>query len=248
MTVALILHIIRVFITASYKAPREINWLIGVALLAMVVGLLFTGTVIKWDQEAYEALAHFTWVADSLGIFGLPLTEEFAVGVPMVTRVYMWHISFLPLVTGALIGLHLFYVKHHKLSLKPGTTAPVPMIRFTQHLAFLKRAGIGAFTLICGLAVFIAPPLGEAPILGLEVTKPPWQFVWIYALENLWVPSLIVVPPLLFLALASVPFIDRSPETEWRKRPVAMAILAFTLVAFTALILWGKFTTMTHSM
>ena len=42
----------------------------------MMVGLLFTGTVLKWDQEAYEALAHFTWVADGLGILGVPLTDE----------------------------------------------------------------------------------------------------------------------------------------------------------------------------
>jgi ubiquinol-cytochrome c reductase cytochrome b subunit len=102
--------------------------------------------------------------------------------------------------------------------------------------------------LICLLALTISPPLGNAPIMGLEVTKPPWQFVWIYALENIWVPSLIVAPFLIGFCLISIPFIDRSPETDPKKRPIAMIILWGTIILFTALILWGKFTTMTHSM
>ncbi len=102
--------------------------------------------------------------------------------------------------------------------------------------------------LICLLALVIAPPLGNQPVLGIEVTKPPWQFVWIYALENLWVPSLIIVPPLIILFFASVPFVDQSKERRWRKRPIAMAVLVFTIVLFAALIIWGKVTTMTHSM
>jgi ubiquinol-cytochrome c reductase cytochrome b subunit len=84
--------------------------------------------------------------------------------------------------------------------------------------------------------------------MGLEVTKPPWQFVWIYALENLWVPSLIVAPAVILLGLVAVPFVDRSEERHWKKRPLAMAVLAFTLLFFAGMILWGKVTTMTHSM
>lgn len=248
LTVTLILHMVRVFTTASYKKPREVNWLLGVGLLVMMVTLMFTGTVIKWDQEAYEALAHFLWVAKIFGIFGLPLTEEFSPGVPLISRLYMAHISLLPIVTMLILGLHLFYVKYYGLSPLPDLKGEKKTIKFTQHLTYLQRAGAGIFALVCLLALVIAPPLGEAPILGMEVTKPPWQFVWIYALENLWVPSLIVVPPVLIILLLSVPFLDRSEERYWKRRPVAMAILGFTILAFTTLILWGKFTTMTHSM
>ena len=247
LTVTLILHMIRVYITASYKKPREVNWLIGVGLLILVVNFLFTGTVIKWDQEAYEALDHFLWVAERLGPVGLPLTEKFSPGVPLLNRIYMAHISLLPMVTLLLLGLHLFYVKYHKLSSIPGE-AEGPAIKFTQHGAYLRRAGIGIFTLICLLALLIAPPLGDPPIAGLEVTKPPWQFVWIYALENIWVPSLIVAPVLIVLGLVMVPFVDRSEERSWKKRPVAMAVLILTLLFFAALIIWGSVTTMTHSM
>lgn len=248
LTVTLILHMMRVFWTASYKKPREVNWLVGVVLLLLMVGLLFTGTVIKWDQEAYEALAHFTWVGEKLGILGLPLTERFAEGVPMVSRVYMWHISLLPIVTLPVLGLHLFYIRHHKLSPLPESPAGGRTIRFTDHLLYLQKAGAGVVTLICLLALVIAPPLGQAPVHGLEVTKPPWQFVWIYALENLWVPSLIVAPLILVLGLVLVPFVDRSDKRHWRDRPVAVAVLALTLLLMGGLIIWGKVTTMTHSM
>ncbi len=248
LSVTMVLHMIRVFYTASYKFPREFNWLIGVGLLLFMVCFLFTGTVLKWDQEGYEALAHFLWVADRMWIFGLPFTENFIEGIPLLTRIYMGHISLLPLLTIPLLGLHIFYIKYYQLSPLPDGTGRGSVIPFTQHMAYLQRAGIGVFFLICLLALTIAPPLGEAPVLGMEVTKPPWQFVWIYSLENLWVPSLIVVPPVLIALLLSVPFVDRSEERDWKKRPIARKVLAATLFVFTALILWGKFTTMTHTM
>ena len=248
LTVTLVLHMIRVFMTASYKKPREVNWLIGVGLLFMMVNLLFTGTVLKWDQEAYEALDHFLWVAEKLGPLGVPVTEQFAQGVPLLSRIYMAHISLLPILTLGLVGLHLFYVKFHKLSSLPEQTEPGPSIKFTQHMAYLRRAGAGVFALICLLALTISPPLGNQPILGLEVTKPPWQFVWIYALENLWVPSLIVAPLVISIVLVAIPFVDRGEERHWKKRPIATLFLALTVTAFLALILWGKFTTMTHTM
>jgi len=248
LTVTMTLHAIRVFFTASYKNPREINWLIGIGIMVMMVTLLFTGTVLKWDQEAYEALAHFLWVADQMGVFGIPLTEAFAQGVPLLSRIYMAHISLLPIIVIMMIGLHLFYIKYHKLSQLPDATKPAENIPFTQHMAYLRRSGVGIFLLICLLALTLSPPLGEEPILGLEVTKPPWQFVWIYALENIWVPFLIVAPPIIVGFLAAIPIVDQSKERYWKKRPLAMIILIGFIATFGGLIIWGTVTTMTHSM
>ena len=216
--------------------------------MMMMVTLLFTGTVLKWDQEAYEALAHFLWVADQMGVFGIPLTEAFAQGVPLLSRIYMAHISLLPIIAIMMIGLHLFYIKYHKLSQLPDATKPAENIPFTQHMAYLRRSGVGIFLLICLLALTLSPPLGEEPILGLEVTKPPWQFVWIYALENIWVPFLIVAPPIIVGFLAAIPIVDQSKERYWKKRPLAMIILIGFIATFGGLIIWGTVTTMTHSM
>tara|TARA_B100000686_G_scaffold353884_1_gene461335 strand:+ start:587 stop:1600 length:1014 start_codon:yes stop_codon:yes gene_type:complete len=248
LTVTMVFHMIRVYISAAYKNPREINWLIGVAMLVIMVMLLFTGTVIKWDQEGYEALAHFLWVAKKLDILGLPMMQEFAPNVPLLSRVYMAHISLLPIVTFGLVGLHLFYVKHHKLSSRTDSSDSGKEILFTDHMAYLRGAGAGIFFVICLLALLIVPPLGEKPVLGMEVTKPPWQFVWIYALENFWVPTLIVAPVFWLGALVSVPFLDRNAERRLDKRPAARAALWFTLVFFVGLIILGTFTKMTHTM
>ena len=68
LTVTMMLHMLRVYFTASYKNPREVNWLTGIVLLLIIVNLLLTGTVLKWDQEAYEALDHFLWTVERMGI------------------------------------------------------------------------------------------------------------------------------------------------------------------------------------
>ncbi len=248
LTVTMILHILRVYFTASYKKPREVNWLTGVVLLLIIVNLLFTGTVLKWDQEAYEALDHFLWTVERMGIFGFPLTEAFAQGVPLLSRIYMAHISMLPLVLIPILGLHLFYMKLHKVSPKPDKPTGGRTIQFSQHLAYVTRAGAGIFTVICLLALTIAPPLGEKAVLGMEITKPPWQFVWLYALENIWVPFLVVAPLVLTMTLLVIPFVDRSEETHWKKRPVAIAFVAILVVGIIGLIIWGTVTTMTHEM
>ena len=56
--VMMIIHLLRVLFYGSYRKPRELHWLFGVALFVVMVGLVFTGTILKWDQEASEALAH----------------------------------------------------------------------------------------------------------------------------------------------------------------------------------------------
>ena len=100
----------------------------------------------------------------------------------------------------------MFYVKYNKLSPKPDKPGSGKEIMFTDHMVYLAQAGSGIFFVICLLALTIAPPLGKMPVLGMEVTKPPWQFVWIYALENLWVPTLIVAPVFGWGLFCSFPF------------------------------------------
>ena len=72
----------RVFVTGSYKRPREANWLIGLGLLAITLGLVFTGTVLKWDQEGFEALGHNVEIGNLLGAFGFWFSPEFTPSLP----------------------------------------------------------------------------------------------------------------------------------------------------------------------
>ena len=51
--IALFIHVVRVFLAGAYKKPREMNWLIGLALLGAVIGLAFTGQLLPWNQAGY---------------------------------------------------------------------------------------------------------------------------------------------------------------------------------------------------
>jgi quinol-cytochrome oxidoreductase complex cytochrome b subunit len=76
------------------------------------------------------------------------------------------------------------------------------------------------------LAVVFPRGVGPNPVEGIEVTKPPWMFWWLFILEN-WVglKGILYGTGGLFVLLAAIPFIDRSPKRLWRKRPVAMVCL-----------------------
>jgi len=248
VVVCVSLHVLRTFVTASFKNPREINWLSGVILLGIIGGFIFTGTTLKWDQEAYEALEHNLWVAKKLGPFGFVLSENFTESVSMLGRLYGMHTSFLPIIFFPLIALHLALQQFHGLSQKPLDQNKMGFIPFTAHMKHLVFNGLGLFALISTLALFILPPLGNTPVIGIEVTKPPWMFLWIYALENRWVPFLIFAPAILFLLLIMVPFFERTDVTipQKRKLPIAIFLLGVLFIVF--LIILGYFTTEGHTM
>lgn len=249
VTVSVILHMIRIFITASFKKPRELNWIIGVLLLSVLFGFIFTGTVLKWDQEAVEALEHHLWVVNKLGPIGIWLGKGLTETVSMLGRLYALHISFMPLMLVFLIMLHLFLIKIHALSPLPWQKeGEGTKILFIEHLKKLGLYGLGTFLIILLLTLTIEPPLGSEPVMGIEITKPPWMFLWLYSLENMWMPFLIIAPLLIFLLLFLVPFIDRGEERGPFKRKISMVILIISILIFIGLIINGAITSVTHTM
>ncbi|MDP9251157.1 MAG: cytochrome b N-terminal domain-containing protein, partial [Chloroflexota bacterium] len=97
-----LLHLGRIFVTGSYKRPREANWLIGLGLMASTLGLIFTGTVMKWDQEGYEALGHYVETGKLLGALGFWFSGDFEASLPLLGRLYVAHVVILPAL-GALL-------------------------------------------------------------------------------------------------------------------------------------------------
>ena len=63
LIIVAVLHLIRVFVTGAYRPPRELNWLIGVAMLLLVVAANFTGYLLPWDQLAFWAITVGTSMA-----------------------------------------------------------------------------------------------------------------------------------------------------------------------------------------
>ncbi len=247
--VTVLLHLLRIFITGAYKRPREANWLIGVSLLVITVGFIFTGTVLKWDQEAYEAMLHNMAFSQLLGGMGTWFSQSFTLSVPMLARLYAVHIAVLPALLLILIAVHLMLVKYHGISPRPtaearaGTWGKEGAGRFSAHLR--RMGGYGLWLLVlAGLFALIWPaPLGYAPVPGQEVTKPPWMFLWLYAFED-WVgiAGLFWAPTAFFALLALVPFLDRSSYLAPRRRPVALALGAALLLFLIGLSLYVALT------
>lgn len=75
LIVVAILHLIRVFVTGSYRPPRELNWLIGVAMLLLVLGANFTGCLLPWDQLAFWAITVGTSIISYIPLIGQWLTQ-----------------------------------------------------------------------------------------------------------------------------------------------------------------------------
>ncbi|GAW91939.1 cytochrome b N-terminal domain-containing protein [Calderihabitans maritimus] len=236
--ITVILHLLRVFIYGSYKRPREINWLLGVVLFFVMTGLYYTGTILKWDQEAFEALAHAEEAAKFLGIFGILFSDEFAQGVPLLTRMYSLHVSMLPILVLGLLAVHLLLVKCLKISPLPwGHANTGQKQKFSQHLVKLIGFGLVLSGILILLAVLRPPAIGPVPVEGIEATKPPWLFLSIFSIEN-WTGlyGLLITAAFLGLALVVVPFIDRAATNNigQRKSIVVSGVLIFVIaVALT---------------
>jgi ubiquinol-cytochrome c reductase cytochrome b subunit len=119
MYVLAALHLIRIFFHGSYKRPREGNWLIGVSMFGLTLLAIFTGTVLKWDQEGYEALAHNIEVGKLLGGAGLWFSPTFAANTPILVRLYSAHIVLIPGLIVVLFFIHALLIKRHHISSHP---------------------------------------------------------------------------------------------------------------------------------
>lgn len=244
-----LLHMGRVFVTGSYKRPREANWLIGVGLLGVTLGLIFTGTVLKWDQEGYEALSHNVEIGDLLGAFGFWFSGDFTASLPIIGRLYIAHVVILPALGTLLLIAHFLLVKRHGISSLPAAHdaavdgGPAPSkggSTFAAHI--VRMAGFGLVMLAAATILSLIWPagLGERPIPGTETTKPPWMFLPFYPFEDWFgLPALLWVPAILFGALALVPFLDRSPYRSPRRRKLVIAIGAVIAVTAVLLVLYA---------
>jgi quinol-cytochrome oxidoreductase complex cytochrome b subunit len=127
MVLAVLLHMARVFYTAAYRAPRQFNWVIGMGLLVVTLGLSFTGYLLPWDQLAYWAITIGANIAqspreitDALGItayfdpgglqrFILLGSDE--IGEEALIRFYLLHVMILPLALAVLLGVHFWRIR-----------------------------------------------------------------------------------------------------------------------------------------
>lgn len=122
LIILMLIHMLRVFLTGSYKKPRELHWVSGVVLLALGLGFGFTGYLLPWDQIAYWATTVGTEMASSvppagLGHFLLEFLRGGAnVGGDTLTRFFALHVIVLPLLSAALMGAHFVMIRRTGIS------------------------------------------------------------------------------------------------------------------------------------
>lgn len=241
MIVLVGLHLLRVFVSGSFKRPREGNWIVGVALAGITATFFFSGTVLKWDQESIEALGHNTEIANLMGRLGYFLTPQFG-GVPLLHRLYTLHIAILPATFFLVVGVHLLLVKRHGMSPSPFRTGPVPepTERFSRHLLRLGGFALILVGIVTVLAVVAPPVHGPIPVAAIEVSKPPWPMLWVYPIEN-WVgvSGILWATIAIFAALLIVPFVDRGQERHPLRRLRVVIPAAVVVATVVGLIVYA---------
>jgi len=237
VTITVLLHMLRVLFTGSYKRPREINWYAGLGLLAITLGLVFTGSVLKFDQEGLEALQHNKEAAAVIGSLGNWFSAEFSRSVPLLTRLFNAHVTILPLLFGLFIAAHIYLIKQHGISPKvtpdatTRATAGEGESRFSVHLVRMAGFGLLVLSLALLLSLIVPAPLGQPGVAGAEVTKPWWMFVWLFPAEAaLGARALLIIPAILGFLLALVPVLDRGPYISPTRRK-ALLIAAGLILA-----------------
>lgn len=251
--VALILHICRVFTTGAYKHPRQVTWWIGVALFGvMLMGSYFSGTVLKWDAEGSDALAHYKEALGYLGPLGVLLTGSFPGSGPLNFRMYVSHIAVFPVVLVLLIVAHFYLVRIFNLSPTPwdswSNSAEIPSEemkgRFNEHAGSIALYSLIYYGFLAIVAFFVPAPLAGAPVGGgHEPLKPPWPFLWMYGFENVWgVVAVLFANAVLFGFLALVPFLDRKQDRSLKARRGTLLLGGLVAVSLVGLTLHGWLT------
>src|SRR5919198_939469 len=217
-------HMARVFLFGAYKYPRELNWIVGVMLLALGMLEGFTGYLLPWDQTAYWATVvgiNINGTAPFLGPFLAQFLRGGAeIGPETLARFYSIHMLLLP---GAIIGLILL------------------------HLYLVALAVIWKFTIPGnheGTESGLLGPLytdKADPGTTNFVPRPDWYFYFLFYLLRIfkWPESVILgtvgIPTILLIILFVLPFLDLRRERRLLRRPVAIVAALLTRLSMGVL-------------
>ncbi|HSC26199.1 MAG TPA: cytochrome b N-terminal domain-containing protein [Vicinamibacterales bacterium] len=242
IVIALALHLLRVVVLGSYKPPREATWLSGLALLGLMLAFALTGYLLPWDQRAYWATVVTINIARLAPVAGDAVAAIVqggaSIGALTLTRWYAAHVIFLPAALLLLVVVHLALMRRHGISgpVRPRDGAALPFYPF--HAARDVAVVVVVLGALAAFAWHGAPSLdGPAdPTDPTYIPRPEWYFLGLFQLLKYFpghweVAGAILLPALAAMMLALLPWIDRGPDRDPRRRPLVIgSALAMVLV------------------
>ncbi|MAJ99905.1 MAG: cytochrome b [Rhodospirillaceae bacterium] len=244
------IHIFRGLYYGSYKAPRELLWMLGVVILILMMATAFMGYVLPWGQMSFWGATVITNLFSAIPLVGESIVTllwgGFSVDNPTLNRFYALH-YLLPFVIVGVVVLHI--VALHRF----GSNNPLGIdvrgnqdtISFHPYYTVKDAFGLGVFLILLSAVVFFLPnSMGHPdnyipanPMVTPAHIVPEWYFLPFYAI-------LRAVPDKLFGVLAMfaaigvlfiLPWLDRSPVRSATFRPIYKIMFWVFLVDCVAL-------------
>lgn len=261
MVTVVALHMLRTFVTGSYKKPRQFTWFTGVVLLLVTLFLSFSGYLLPWDQLAFWAVTIGTSMAEAAPpqVVGtnvnLLLRGAPDIGAGGLLRFYLLHVFALPLITTIFLGVHYYKVVLHGHSLPPreeevgkDTAKRVPMDRRTYYIPDIMSnelawIGMCGFILVLLCLWFFHAPLenhADPQVTPLHTTAP-WYFLWLQGMLKLGDKVImgVVLPTVIFGFLFVLPYVDLTPSRRYAHRRIALSLGMLTCLALVILTYMG---------
>jgi len=235
------IHIFRGIYYGSYKAPRELLWMLGVVILLLMMATAFMGYVLPWGQMSFWGATVITNLFSAIPLVGNDIVTwlwgGFAVGNPTLNRFYSLH-YLLPFVIVGVVVLHVLALHQHGSNNPLGIDrkGPQDSIPFHPYYTIKDMFGLGVFLIIYACFVFFMPnALGDPqnyiqanPLQTPPEIVPEWYFLPFYAILRS-VPDILFIPAKLAGVLCMfgsigllfvLPWLDTSKVRSARFRPI----------------------------
>jgi ubiquinol-cytochrome c reductase cytochrome b subunit len=222
MVVLMAIHLIQVIIDGAYRAPREINFWLGLVLMQIVLGLSLTGYLLPWDQKGYYATQVTTNIVSATPVVGPDLQvlaqggREY--GHHTLTRFFAMHAGLLPALLIGFLALHIYVFRRHGLTARQPHKGPDTNFWPDQVLRDAV-ACLGVLAVVLLLAIFRGAELNAPadPATRFDAARPEWYFLFLFqflrfeSVEHLGLAvGAIAIPGAVMGIIAAMPFIARA--------------------------------------
>ncbi|MFL5308376.1 MAG: cytochrome b N-terminal domain-containing protein [Polyangia bacterium] len=244
------LHLLQVLVFGAYRRPRELNWIVGLALFALTAAFALSGYLLPWDQKGYWAKLVESTVIGSAPVVGGAVQQVVQGGAVFgnltITHAYSAHALLLPAAFTGLLVLHLFLHRRHgptpRWWLTPGELAERNQPRWPhQALRDVATAALAlAVVAVATLAQHGAALESPADPTSSYLARPEWYALPLFQLRTFFdgpleLVATMVIPGAAAALLVALPFVDRGPSRRPADRRLVMAGLAFGLGSLAVL-------------